>query len=210
MKLSPTALNTVWGPPYHPFSRYSKGGNYNSVHLNIHVTIQAKEFYWEWCWDISGVFSQVAKPKPCLCVLVVSVVTWATPRIFVVFTMVRKGKRVSLRFLCEPCVEGFKWRVLRFPSWRRGEPGPDNWGCREWWGVSQTETGFGWQIICTLSHCQPGPAQECSDWCWDANSLRHGESQTSFPKSPKHKSREHPPQKIHKIWSSMWGLLQVS
>lgn len=166
MKLSPTAFNTVWGPPYHPFSRYSKGGNYNSVHLNIHVTIQAKEFYWEWCWDISGVFSQVAKPKPCLCVLVVSVVTWATPRIFVVFTMVRKGKRVSLRFLCEPCVEGFKWRVLRFRSWMRGDKGPANRWSREGWGVSLIETAFGWQKTCALAHCHPGPAQGCSACYW--------------------------------------------
>ena len=45
-----------------------------------------------------------------------SVVTRATASLFVVSTIVRKGKRVSLLILHEPCGEGFKWRVLRFPS----------------------------------------------------------------------------------------------
>ena len=43
-------------------------------------------------------------------------VTRATASLFVVSTIVRKGKRVSLLILHEPCGEGFKWRVLRFPS----------------------------------------------------------------------------------------------
>jgi len=41
-------------------------------------------------------------------------------------------------------------------------------------------------------------AQGCSDWCLVANSLSHGESQTSFPKSPNHESRDPPPLKFHK------------
>ena len=44
------------------------------------------------------------------------------------------------------------------------------------------------------------PCQGCSDGCSDANLLRHGESQTSFPKSPKHEYRYQPDQQIHKTW----------
>ena len=33
----PTAFNQVWGPRHHPWKRHSKGGNYNSSLLNIHI-----------------------------------------------------------------------------------------------------------------------------------------------------------------------------
>ena len=43
-----------------------------------------------------------------------------------------------------------------------------------------------------------------------AKTLRHEESQTSFPKSPKHESGCPHPQAIHKTWSSRCDLLQES
>ena len=41
------------------------------------------------------------------------------------------------------------------------------------------------------------PAQGSSERCFIANSLSHGESQTSFPKSPNPKSRDPPPLQLH-------------
>ena len=87
---------------------------------------------------------------------------------------------------------------------------PPNWGSLAGWRLSQIETSFGWQKTCALAHCQPGPVQACSDWCLDVNSLRHGESHTSFPKYPKLKTSYPLHQQIHKTWSSRWGLLQGS
>ena len=63
--------------------------------------------------------------------LAVNVVTRATASLFVVSTNVRKVRRLSLLILHELCVEGFKWRDLRFPSWRRRDTGPDNPVSRE-------------------------------------------------------------------------------
>ena len=140
----------------------------------------------------------------CLWVLAVSVVTRATASLFVVSTNIRKRSSVSLLNLHEPCVKGFKWRDLRCPSWRRGDYGPANQGSREGLGMFKIENSFWWHIICALTQSQPGPAQGYLDGCLDTNSLRHGESQTSFPKS-----RDPLPQEIHKSWSSRWGLLQV-
>ena len=61
--------------------------------------------------------------------------------------------------------------------------------------MSQIETGLRRPNTCTLAHCQPDPAEGCSDWFSVANSLRHGESETSLPKSPKHEARDPPPSK---------------
>lgn len=66
-----------------------------------------------------------------LWVLVVSVGTRTSASVFVVSTIGRNGMRVSLFILHEPCGELFKWRVLRFLSWRGGDSGPDNLGSRE-------------------------------------------------------------------------------
>lgn len=46
--------------------------------------------------------------------------------------------------------------------------------------------------------------------CLDAKSVRHGKSQTSYPKSPSHESGYPTPKQIHKTWSSRCGLLQES
>ena len=78
----------------------------------------------------------------CLWVLAVSVVTRATASLFVVSTNIRKRSSVSLLNLHEPCVKGFKWRDLRFPSWRRGDYGPANQGSREGLGMFKIENSF--------------------------------------------------------------------
>ena len=45
----------------------------------------------------------------------------SSDHMFAVSTIFRKGRRVSLLNLHEPCGEIFKWRVLTFPSCWRGE-----------------------------------------------------------------------------------------
>ena len=182
MKPGHSASSQVRGPWYHPWRRHSKGGNYNSMLLNIHVNrwnhrlaIQAKVCFWEGSWDISGGFSTGWQAQAlCLWVLAVSVLTRVTAHMFVVSILIGKGRSVYFLLLCEPCGEDFMWMILKFPSWRRGDSGPDNLGTRQGWGVSQREPGLGWQ------------------------------------KSPKNDSREWPPQHIHKTCSSRWGLLKGS
>ena len=101
---------------------------------------------------------------------------------------------------------GGHWGCLLEEKWYW----PCNRGFREGWGVSQIETGFGWQKTCHLAHCQTGPAPGCSAWCLVANSLRHGESQNSFPNPPPQAWVQlFTSQQIHKILSSKLGLLQV-
>ena len=46
------------------------------------------------------------------------------------------------------------------------------------------ETGLRGPNPGTLSHCHSDPAEGCSDPFLDANSLRHGEAETSFLNSP--------------------------
>ena len=124
-------------------------------------------------------------------------------------TVVRKERSVSLLILCEPCDDMFKWMVLSVPSCRRGVSVALIQGSRKW-VVSHIESGYGWQKICTLAHCVAGLCQESSD-CWsDVNSVSHEGSQISFPKCPKHESRDPPPQKIQKTWSSKCGELHES
>ena len=60
---------------------------------------------------------------------------------------------------------------------------PGNWGSREGGGLSQMETGFTGPNPWTLSHCHSDPAERSSDTFLDANSLRPGVSETSFPNS---------------------------
>ena len=45
--------------------------------------------------------------------MAVTVVTRASFSLFVVSTIVRKGRSVFLMSLCEPCDDVFKWMVLR-------------------------------------------------------------------------------------------------
>ena len=141
-----------------------------------------------------------------LWVLTLNGVTRASARLFVVPTIFRKERRGSRFILHEPCGDGLKWSILRFPSWSKVDNGTINWWSQERWGVSQIEPSIQIQNTCTLAHCQPGPAQGCLPQCLDANSKRHGESQTSFPKSPRTNQDIHP-QQICKTWSSRWGLL---
>ena len=61
-----------------------------------------------------------------LCGLAGSVGTRASASLFVVLTIVRKGRRVSVVILLEPCGEGLKWKFWRFLSRRRGASGPAN------------------------------------------------------------------------------------
>ena len=61
---------------------------------------------------------------------------------------------------------------------------PANGGSREGGGLSQMETGLRGPNPGTLSHCHSDPAEGCSDPFLDANSLRHGEAETSFLNSP--------------------------
>lgn len=73
-----------------------------------------------------------------------------------VSSIFRKVRSVSLIILHEPCSEIFNGIDLRFHSWRRRHSGSDNWLPKEGRVGSQRETGFGWQKMCTLAHCQPG------------------------------------------------------
>ena len=79
--------------------------------------------------------------------------------------------------------------------WRRGDSGPANDGLEK--GENYLKLRLFWgDRKRVMAHCHPGPAQGWSDWCSGAYSLRHGESQASFPKSPKDESRDPPPQQI--------------
>lgn len=152
-----------------------------------------KTGYFRWIFNVLIITIPVS-----LWVLGVSVVNRSTASLFLVSTIVRKERRVSPLLLCEPCDEVFRWMVLRVPSCRRGDSVALRWGSREGWGLSHVESGFGWLKTCTLAHCVPGLCQECSD-CWsDVNSVRHKGSQTSFPKSPKHQSKDPHPQQIQR------------
>ena len=143
-----------------------------------------------------------------LWVLAGSVLSRASASCLMVPTIVRKGRRVSLMFLCEPCGDVFNWRVLWVPSWVRGDSVPDNHGSRDGWGIFQRETGLGDRYLALWAIASQVIGQRCSDQCLDANSVRHEKSQTSFPKSPKHESRCPPPQQYQNTWSSRSGLLQ--
>lgn len=77
------------------------------------------------------------------------------------------------------------WSDLSFHYWWRCHSGSDKSLSREEWGVSQWETVFGCQTMCTLAHLQPGLAQVCSDCCLDYNLMKHIETQTSFPIGPR-------------------------
>ena len=116
---------------------------------------------------MSGVFFTGWWVKTCLsgCWMLVS---WLGPLPACLWYsyIVRTGRWFSLLIFHEPCSEGFKWRVLRFRSWMRGDKGPANRWSREGWGVSLIETAFGWQKTCALAHCHPGPAQGCSACYW--------------------------------------------
>ena len=114
-----------------PLKRTFQRGTYNSTLLNIHVNswnhslaIQSKgillrmKLGYFWCIS-TGWQGQVLY----LCIAVVSVVTRTTASLFVVSTIVRKGGRVSLLILGEPCGECFKCRVMCFPSCVRGDSG---------------------------------------------------------------------------------------
>ena len=114
-----------------PLKRTFQRGTYNSTLLNIHVNswnhslaIQSKgillrmKLGYFWCIS-TGWQGQVLY----LCIAVVSVVTRATASLFVVSTIVRNGRSVSLLNLFEPCHGGFNWRVLRFHTsaiWESG------------------------------------------------------------------------------------------
>ena len=139
-----------------------------------------------------------------------SVLSRANASLFVVYTIFRRGSRISLLTLHDSFGEIINYRALTFPSWRGGDSGHANRGSREGCGVSKTETGFRGQKMCALDHCKPDFARGCSHRCSDANSLRHGESQPSFPKSPKHEYRDQLLHQIHNYWSSSFCMLQVS
>ena len=146
------------------------------------------------------IFHRLIRKNPAT-LMTVSVIARATASFFVVSTIFRKRRSISLLILCEPCGEGFKWSVLRFYFWRIVDSGPTYRGSRKGWVMSQIETDFLRENTCTLAHCQPGSAQWCSIKCLDANSWRHGVSQTSFSKSLKHNPRDPLLQQIHKTWS---------
>jgi len=63
--------------------------------------------------------------------LAVFVVTRDTASMFVLSPILRKVRRTSLLNLREPWGDTFNWRVLKFPSWRRGDTVPANLGFRE-------------------------------------------------------------------------------
>ena len=60
------------------------------------------------------------------------------------------------------------------------------------------ETGFRGPNCLTLSHCHSDTAEGCSDPFLDANSQRHGESETSFPNSSLKESRCPLHQQLHR------------
>ena len=97
MKLGPSVFNQVWGPRYHPWGKYSKGGNEYSMLQNIYVNswnhrpaIHSKgillrmELGYFWL-----IFHRLITQAMSLCVLAVIVVTRATARLFVVSTIVK-------------------------------------------------------------------------------------------------------------------------
>ena len=61
-----------------------------------------------------------------LCVLLASELTRGSASLFLVSTIVSKGRRVSLLILHKHCGENFKWIFLSVPSWRRGANVPAN------------------------------------------------------------------------------------
>ena len=57
-----------------------------------------------------------------------SVVPKASARLFVVSTIVRKGRGVARLLLCEPYGEVLNWRVLRIPALKEEGSVADNQG----------------------------------------------------------------------------------
>lgn len=74
------------------------------------------------------IFHRLINRSPVSQGLAVSVFSMATPRLFGVSTIVRKGRRSALLTLLQHCVDGLMWRVFKFPSCRRGDSGPGNRG----------------------------------------------------------------------------------
>jgi len=118
-----------------------------------------------------------------LWVLAGSVVNRACTSMFVVSTIVRKGRRVSLLILSEPCGEGFMLSVLRFPSWRRGDSSPANLGSREGW-VSQIEIGIWWHKTCALAHCHQTLLKGTQTGVWMPIHWCMGSHRLHFPNPP--------------------------
>ena len=144
-----SGYNQVWGPSYHMW-RHSKLWNEYSMLRNIQVNswhfrvglqsegiLLRRKLGYFWC-----IFHRLISTTPVSLSPGCSCVSRDTVSLFVVSTIVRKGRRDSLLTLHEPCGGGFNWRLLRYPSWKRGDSGAairESWeGC----GVSQVETGW--------------------------------------------------------------------
>ena len=126
-----------------------------------------------------------------------SVVTWAFAKLSVLYTFVRKGRRVSLLKFCDPCHEVFMLTVLMVPPWRRGDSVPASLGYREWWVLSIRV----WVWVTEELHSGPLSARPWSSLLRPVfwyKSLRHEDSQTSIPKCPMKSITCPPPQQIHK------------
>ena len=207
MKAGCSGFRQGRSPQYHHWTWFSQGGNYNCTLLKKHVNrgnhrlaIPYRGIYLRmklgYFWWISH--SSISS----LCVLAVRVVSRANVSLLVGFRIFKKGRMVSLLIICEPCHKGFNWMYLKFTYWRRGYSVSANCGSWEGLGRFQIETSLGWPKTCVLAHFLPGPSQGFSDLLLVGSSLRPGEWQTSFPKSPKNRSRYPRPQQIHKTWSS--------
>ena len=99
--------------------------------------------------------------------------------------------------ICETCGEVYMWRVMSFPTWRRGDSGLPTMGL-EMMRIVQVRDWFEMKEYMCCAPLSGNRAKGCSDQCLNDNSLGHGEAEASFPKSPKQESRDPAPQKIQK------------
>ena len=190
MKIGPSTFNQGRGPQYQTWGNIGMG-NDNSLLRNIHVnrwnhtlSIHSNKFP----ENEAGIWlvgiSQVDKNTSCLlgCWMEVG---WLVPQLACLWGTQLSGiSGVSLLLLREPCGEGSPWAGLEVSLLDERGLWPANWGSREGGGLSQMAIGFRGPNPWTLSHCHSDPAEGCSDPFVDANSLRHGESETSLPNSP--------------------------
>ena len=96
----------------------------------------------------------------------------------VVSSFVRKGRRIYLVNFCEPWHEVFMLRVLRVPSWKRGDSVPASLGSRKGWDFFLNRLGLGnrrlvLQHIVSQNLVKNAQARVLKQMQWDMKSHRH-------------------------------------